>query len=1091
MKTVLGSFHPHLEQALVEEICRHKANDPLLPELVLVPSDSVRRRLKIVLTRAHNLSWVNLQLLTFHQLFLRLSAEINGTHLPIFRDDLFLEEVLRQMIRTKQPGTEPFAGLEERAGGCAALWQTLRDLRDGMVEPLAVLEALREADFTAGARARVAPLLELLETLGCFCKEKGIKDYSDLVKETAARAAKSRFLSRFGQILYYGFYDLTQIQIDFFYAVAQNYPTTLFFPLLQTQPSHEGWSFAERFYLRYLHGRSGSGTMTNLLADIPGQKTLLPTFRFFDQAAERPYAPVPKRWRCKIINAFGIHDEVAAAAKEIVRLVADDGMAFNDIGVVARSLEAYGPTLKEIFHDHCIPMTGTIEEPLLPFPLTKAVILLLNLPTKDYLRTHVIGLLSSPYFRPDSAGIGKIEPRPDLWDLATRELAICKGVKEWQRLEYYTTHDLVLSRLSHDDEPRSIRVAAAQILGLANIFNAISRDLNALPPQASWAHYVGAWKELLKKYLGVSGDKERELENTEDLIGVEIIAILDRLAGLDMVQANTSLGNFSQTFEHWLEHSMLATPPLNAAGVAVLDAAAARGQFFRALFILGLNEGVFPRTIREDAFLRDRDREILERDLGFKVNPKLAGFDEEKLLFTLLVNSAHERLYCSFQRANESGRPLAPSWYLAEVRRALKSEAGHHLEELFLPRSIADKIHIGPFDRDELLLAEELAVCLTLDNQDPTDLIEALNLSPALYKQGRQVVERLDLSSGGLDAFDGVIGLPSDYWRHWSDRGVSPTALETYSRCPFQFFACHVLGLIRPERPEDRVDTSPTEVGELGHLILKLTYQELIQRGYFRAECGATDVKSTLTAIARRVFVEHASNHPVGYPLVWEILQEGLTELLCQVALRDLEEISISGYVPVSVETDAKDRLGASWPEPLNGLTIRGRMDRIDRDVTRNRLRVIDYKFKFGRSSTAQDKDLYRAALRGERLQPPFYFLLANRWAAQDKIFGAEPEVEASFYYIAPGWRDGPLITASFGSEAFVGKMGDEIKDTVAYLARGIHNGRYFIRPGDHCRYCEVAEICRKNHPPSLWRAENDPLTASHRQLCEKDPQHL
>ena len=162
----------------------------------------MRRRLKIVFTRKQNASWVNLQLLTFHQLFLRLAAEVNGAHLPILRDDLFLEEVLRQMIRTKQPGTEPFAGIEDRAGGCAALWQNLRDLRDGMVEPTVVLEALREADFTAGTRARTSPLLALLETLRRFCKEKGIKDYSDLVKAAAATAPGSRFLSQFGQILY-------------------------------------------------------------------------------------------------------------------------------------------------------------------------------------------------------------------------------------------------------------------------------------------------------------------------------------------------------------------------------------------------------------------------------------------------------------------------------------------------------------------------------------------------------------------------------------------------------------------------------------------------------------------------------------------------------------------------------------------------------------------------------------------------------------------------------------------------------------------------------------------------------------------------
>ena len=279
MKTVLGPFHPHLENALVEEIRGQKADNPLLPVLILVPSDSLRRRLKILLTREQNLSLVNLQLLTFHQLSLRLSAEVNGVNLPTLRDDLFLEEVLRQIIRTKLPGTEAFAGIEERAGGCAALWQTLRDLRDGMVEPSVALEALREGHFAAGTSERTSHLLALLQTLRLFCKEKSIEDHSDLDKLTAKESPCRRFLSQFAQIFYYGFYDLTQIQVDLFHSIVQNYPATLFFPLLRTQPSHEGWSFAERFYQRYIQGRTGATAMTNLVETPACQDTLLPTFR--------------------------------------------------------------------------------------------------------------------------------------------------------------------------------------------------------------------------------------------------------------------------------------------------------------------------------------------------------------------------------------------------------------------------------------------------------------------------------------------------------------------------------------------------------------------------------------------------------------------------------------------------------------------------------------------------------------------------------------------------------------------------------------------------------------------------------------------
>ena len=42
------------------------------------------------------------------------------------------------------------------------------------------------------------------------------------------------------------------------------------------------------------------------------------------KSAKDLMAPLPKKWRCQILNVFGIHDEVGAAAKEIVRLV-DDG----------------------------------------------------------------------------------------------------------------------------------------------------------------------------------------------------------------------------------------------------------------------------------------------------------------------------------------------------------------------------------------------------------------------------------------------------------------------------------------------------------------------------------------------------------------------------------------------------------------------------------------------------------------------------------------------------------------------------------------------------------------------------------------------
>ena len=1082
MRTILGPFHPNLENVLIDEIARFKVTDPMTPLLILLPSDLLRHRLKILMSREHRLSLLNVHLLTFYQLSLRLYAERSSSPFTL-HSDLFLEEALRQLIRTSAPGAKPFADIQDRAGGCAALWQTLRDLRDGLVDPTVALEALGEGHFSQRASERTMQLLVLFRALQDFCREQNIADPSNLARYATEQVPSSPFLQQFAEIIYYGFYDLTQIQLEFFRAVARHYSTTLLFPLLAAKPSHEAWCFAERFYERYVHGH-----VTRTAERLASNGTLPAIARLFDGDKSRIYAQADNNWSCRIVNTFGLHDEVAYTAKEIQRLVDTGQMAFHEIGVVGRSLDSYGPVIRNSFSQHRIPLAGRLDEPLAVFPLTKAVIQLLNLAPMDFPRRQVIDLLSSPYLQLQRIATDHGSARPDLWDLASRELAICKGVTEWRRLRRFAQRDLRLSQISDDDEKREIHVPAAQLRSLADSVEALVADLIGLPGEASWQEYRTHWRDLLSKYLGFDAAGETTVASPSP--SGEILAILDQLASLDSIQKKVSLSDFSHTFQHWIERSTVTDDRRNRDGVMVLSASAARGMSFRGLFVLGMNEGVFPRTIHEDAFLRDRDREVLETDLGYKVNQKLTGIDEEKLLFTLLVGAARERLYCSYQRANDNGRVLAPSWYIDELKHAMAGQ-GQNCELVTLPRTLVEKATTPPFDRQDLLLPDELAIRLTLENQDPTSLIDATSHRPAIYKQGRKIVTQLDRSSDRLLNYDGLIGDFAGYWKQFTERGLSPTALETYARCPFQFFARHVLALQPLERPEDVLGPSPAEFGELGHEILHRFYSALMEDGYFTGKAPATDADSTLLAAATRACADYEAKNPVGYPLAWHMFKENLIQLLRQVTTLDLSELSNSGFAPVSLETDMATSLPRDWPEGLKGMTIRGRMDRIDRNQRDgNALRVIDYKFKFGAAPATSDKNLLRSALRGERLQPPFYYLLAQAWSQSQ---GGKPvqAIEAAFYYIAQRWSAGPLVTEHYDREGLSDKLGAATQETIAYIANGVRQGRFFIHRGEHCGRCDVATICRKNHPPSLWRAENDPLSKAHDALRAKDPKQL
>ncbi len=99
MQVILGPFHPQLENALADEILGYRKTDLLCHLLVLVPSVSLRRRIKVLLTNEHRLSFLNLHILTFHQLSLSLFEEPHGTNGLFVRDVVFLEVVLRHIIR--------------------------------------------------------------------------------------------------------------------------------------------------------------------------------------------------------------------------------------------------------------------------------------------------------------------------------------------------------------------------------------------------------------------------------------------------------------------------------------------------------------------------------------------------------------------------------------------------------------------------------------------------------------------------------------------------------------------------------------------------------------------------------------------------------------------------------------------------------------------------------------------------------------------------------------------------------------------------------------------------------------------------------
>ena len=99
--------------------------------------------------------------------------------------------------------------------------------------------------------------------------------------------------------------------------------------------------------------------------------------------------------------------------------------------------------------------------------------------------------------------------------------------------------------------------------------------------------------------------------------------------------------------------------------VLVASVVQARGIAFRAAAVLGMSEGEFPTTLREDALLRDSDRSSLREGFGLSLDDSTSSAEME--FFYETVCRARERLLLTRPRLADNGAPWTASPFWEEV----------------------------------------------------------------------------------------------------------------------------------------------------------------------------------------------------------------------------------------------------------------------------------------------------------------------------------------------------------------------------------------------------------------------------------------
>jgi len=675
LEIVCGPFQPGLEDAFIERL---EELGPGLdnPVAVVCPSGRVASRLARLIGAERNKAYLGLDFHTFHSLADVVVEKSGLLNVKLVRDGLFHDRLVDRILK------ESLGEGKVQRGLASAYRSSIRDLVDAGLDaedlPSDFYEYFKDPSERQGISDLVGVAREYIAELGRL----KIMPPGGAARLAAAAVTegKADWLSRYTEILYYGFYDLTGSQADFFEAVTKAFTARVFYPYVK----HPAYSFGARLLdsAKVRHG----GPKPTYIDLAPNHRALKGALaRLFDPSSKVP----PSRPNLEVFSVSGSRDEVWRTAKEILLLTerSENPVAFTDIGVVAREMGSYESSVRDVFREHRIPYSMTVGEPLMEQPVVQTALRLLRLHRAQYPARTVLDIIGSPFFK---SGVGSWKER-SAWRRIITVQRVHSGWMQWEgKVADYAKKDFLIYEPGSDGAGDPIEsISKDHTSALWELLCSWKKALSAEEAPSGWEKMAVHAKGLLEATFTVGGTDPASARAVESWKA--LLEAIDSLAVLDLAEPNARFEDFLDALEQKLERSALE-PPRESFGVRVMDSMAARGEGFKVLFVLGLKQGITPREVREDPFLSETARKVLGgQGLGLWIWEKLSSKDEERLLFHSLLNSASEKVYCLFPRSDEDGKAQTPSTYLMQ----LLSAAGMRYEakgRSHVPRRPFDKI---------------------------------------------------------------------------------------------------------------------------------------------------------------------------------------------------------------------------------------------------------------------------------------------------------------------------------------------------------------------------------------------------------------
>ena len=669
LQLIIGSCGSGKSYKMYTDLIEKSMAHPDEQFIIIVPEQYTMQTQKNIVTMHPCHGVMNIDIVSFGRLAHRVFEELGKENSKVL-EDTGKRMVIRKVLEEKRSELGVFGGSVRKSGFCGELKSMISELCQYNVTPGMLDDCLAQMDEDSALYGKVRDLSTVYEGFRKFIEGKYLTA-EEILECLVPLVAQSDILK--GSHIYLdnftGFTPSQYHLLEELLVAAKEVVMSLTIdvkdkPYELGQPYELFYLTKETLYrLEKLCRKIGCERKADVFLEMKENNRFKERLdlNFMEQNIFRKnaksFTETPSH--IHMYQALNPSEEANFAAKQIRRLVRDEGYRYKDIAVITGDVAGYRYLIEKAFKTMDIPCFVDTTRSVLGNAFVETLRALLNMFVEHFSYESVFRYLRSSF-------CGTAREDVDLLENYARGFGI-RGVSAWKNVwtkRPARMDDAMLLALNQ------IREAAFEpIWPLHEIYSdksiTVGEKTRAL---LDWF----ADRNMASRLLDLSHRFEEqgqlsaaaEYEQIYDVV----LGLLTKMADI-LDDEHMPMREYMEILDAGLNELKLGLIPPGKDSVMVGDIQRTRLSDVKVLLFVGVNEGIVPSAAKDGGILNDREKELLSTlDVELSPTSRQMGYFEQYYIYAALARASY-KIIITFSQTTSGGKQARPSSLIRRIQR--------------------------------------------------------------------------------------------------------------------------------------------------------------------------------------------------------------------------------------------------------------------------------------------------------------------------------------------------------------------------------------------------------------------------------------